>query len=202
MGKDLGIHSHSVGLKLVVLNKVKIRWFVLRMFCLEPDCPGLILNDSDFYSKCLKLLELIVQTSCNWSWHFAVLKLNLYHFFFFINLVKIVPAFQSMHNFEGAAFKRYLITAVITHLGAFQMEFTHSSGTMLKCDRSDYSGIYLRIYQHSFSSLSPIRQKLIKCDCIGVIERTQLTLTSGRWQLDDVPILWTSSQAGALLGSF
>lgn len=30
------------------------------------------------------------------------------------------------------------------------MEFTHSSGTMLKCDRSDYVGVYLRIYLHSF----------------------------------------------------
>lgn len=32
------------------------------------------------------------------------------------------------------------------------MEFTHSCGTMLKCDRSDYAGIYLRIYLHSFQS--------------------------------------------------
>lgn len=47
-------------------------------------------------------------------------------------------------------FRRYLIIVVITPLGAFSVEFTHSSGAMLKCDRSDYVGIYLRIYLHYF----------------------------------------------------
>lgn len=49
-------------------------------------------------------------------------------------------------------FRRCLIIVVITPLGAFSVEFTHSSGAMLNCDRSDYVGIYLRIYLHSFLS--------------------------------------------------
>lgn len=32
------------------------------------------------------------------------------------------------------------------------MEFTHFSRAMLKCDRSDYVAIYLRIYLHSFQA--------------------------------------------------
>lgn len=59
------------------------------------------------------------------------------------------------------------------------MEFTHSSGTMLKCDRSDYVGIYLGIYLHSFKS-PPSDKSWIKCVCIGVIERGLLTFTGER----------------------
>lgn len=45
------------------------------------------------------------------------------------------------------------------------MEFTHSPETMLKCDRSDYVSIYLRICLHSFFS-------------IGATERSLLTFTA------------------------
>lgn len=151
----------------VVLDKEKII-FLLPMFLGLPcfflawHSGGLKAIRNVFFIAYTEKSEPTLQPSHSWSRHLPWLlqldsmlinflcvnvfshTLNLKHINIFGGRFQTVLDYYCYHPFGGPA----------------KVEFTHSCGTMLKCDRSDYVGIYLRIYLHSLSSLLPHRQKL------------------------------------------